>query len=156
VAGKVTTTAFALLGVAIAAIGVTIGLLMVRHGAMRVGGTVTAQGTSIGSFSFGVNDCASGAASVPQYLGAELRAEGGYGMRVVESGDRARIWVFSQGGKQGALTIDKNACSQWDVVVDWAHQTVNRVNTVNGHVRVQCSVGGGTVKANVTFERCAR
>ena len=155
-AGRVTTTVFALLGVAIAVIGVTIGLLMARHGAMKVGGTVTAQGTSIGSFSFGVNDCASGAAFVPSFLGANLRAEGGYGLRVAGSGDTARLWVFSQGGKQGSLTIDKPSCSQWDVAVDWAHQTVNRVNTVNGHVRVTCTAGGGTVKADVRFERCAQ
>ena len=155
-AGKVTTTAFALLGVAIAAIGVTIGVLMARHGAMRVGGSVTAEGTSIGSFSFDVNDCASGAALVPGFLGADLRAQGGSGLRVAGSGDSARLWVFSPGGKRGSLTIDKPTCSQWDVLVDWAHQTVNRVNTVNGHVRVKCAAGGGTVKADVSFERCAQ
>jgi len=156
VAGKVTTTAFALLGVAIAAIGITLGVLMARHGAMRAAGSVTAESTSIGSFSFDANDCASGAAFVPSFLGADLRAQGGYGLRIAGSGDSARLWVFSQGGKQGSLTIDKPSCSQWDVLVDWAHQTVNRVNTVNGHVRVKCTAGGGTVKADVHFERCAR
>ena len=147
---------FAIIVAVIVAVGVTIGVLMARHGALKVGGKVTVEGTSIGSFSFGVNDCASGAGFVPQYLGAVLRAEGGYGMRVIESGDRARLWVFSQGGKQGALTIDKNACSQWDVVVGWAHKTINRVNTVNGHVRVKCAADGGTIAADVHFERCAR
>jgi len=156
VAGRVTTTAFALLGVAIAAIGVTLGVLMVRHGAMRVGGTVTAEGTSIGSFAFDANDCSSGAAFVPGFLGADLRAQAGYGLRVAGSGETARLWLFSQGGKQGSLTIDKISCSQWDVVVDWAHETVNRVNTVNGHVRVKCTAGGGKVTADVRFERCAQ
>ena len=155
-AGKVSTVAFALFGVVVAVVGVGIGVLLMRHGAMKLSGSVSVEGTSIGSFSFRANDCSSGAASVPQYLGANLRAEGGYGLRVVESGDRARLWVFSQGGKQGALTIDKGNCSQWDVVVEWAHATVNRVSAVNGHVRVTCAAGGGTVKANVTFERCAR
>ena len=155
-AGKTSTIAFALLGVAIAAIGVMIGVLMARHGAMKVGGKVDVEGTSLGTFWFGANDCESGAAFVPPDLGANLRAEGGYGLRVVGSGDKARLWVFSQGGKQGALTIDKGNCSEWDVAVDWAHKTANRVSMVNGHVRVQCSVGGGTVKANVTFERCAQ
>jgi hypothetical protein len=156
VAGKVSTVAFALFGIVVAVVGVGIGVLLMRHGAMKLSGSVSVEGTSIGSFSFRANDCSSGAASVPQYLGANLRAEGGYGLRVVESGDRARLWVFSQGGKQGALTIDKGSCSQWDVVVDWAHQTINRVNSVNGHVRVKCGVGGGKVTADVTFERCAQ
>jgi len=147
---------FALLGIFIALVGVGIGVLMMRHGAMKLRGGVSVEGTSIGSFSFRANDCASGAAFVPPYLGANLRAEGGSGLRVVESGDKARLWVFSQGGKQGALTIDKGSCSQWDVVVDWAHETTNRVNSVNGHVRVKCAVGGGKVTADVTFERCAQ
>ena len=76
--------------------------------------------------------------------------------RLTGSGDTARLWVFSQGGKQGSLTIDKPTCPQWDVLVDWAHETVNRVNTVNGHVRVKCTVGGGKVTADVRFERCAQ
>ena len=154
-AGKTSTTVFALLIAGVACVGVAITVLMLRHGAMKVGGRVTAEGTSIGDVSFSPNDCASGAASVPPYLGANLRGENGYGLRVVDSGDKARLWVFAQGGK-GALTIDKVSCSQWDVVVAWAHATVNRVSAVNGHVRVTCAAGGGTVKANVTFERCAQ
>jgi len=156
VAGKVSTVVFALFGVVVAVVGLGIGLLLMRHGAMKLSGRVSVEETSIGSFSFRPNDCASGAAFVPQYLGANLRAEGGYGLRVVESGDSARLWVFSQGGRQGALTIDKGNCSQWDVAVDWAHQTINRVNTVNGHVRVKCGIGGGKVTADVTFQRCAQ
>jgi hypothetical protein len=156
VARNARTIALAIIAVAIAAVGVTIGVLMARHGAMRVGGTVTAEGTSIGNFSFDVNDCSSGAASVPSFLGANLRAQGGYGMRVAGSGDGARLWVFSRGGRQGSLAIDKPSCSQWDVSVEWAHRTVSRVNTVNGHVRVTCAAGGGTVKADVRFERCAQ
>jgi hypothetical protein len=145
-----------MIGVAIAAIGVAIAVLMARHGAMKVSGTVSADGTSIGTFSFDTNDCASGAASVPSFLGADLRAQAGYDLRVAGSGDGARLWLFSQGGRQGSLTIDKPSCSQWDVRADWAHQTVNRVNAVSGHVRVNCTAGGGKVAADVRFERCAR
>jgi hypothetical protein len=154
VARKASTLAFAIIVVAIAAVGVAIGVLMARHGAMKVGGKVTVEGTSIGSFTFDPNDCASGAASVPSFLGANLRAQGGYGLRVAGSGESARLWVFSQGGRKGSLTIDKPSCSQWDVLVGGAHRTVKRVDTVGGHVRVTCAVGGGTVTANVTFERC--
>jgi hypothetical protein len=156
VAGKASTTAFTVLLVVVAAVGAVVGVLMARHGGMKIGGKVTTEGTSIGSFSFTPNDCESGGASTPPFLGAVLRAEGGYALRVVESGDSARLWVYSQGGKQGALTIDKRSCSQWDVAVAWARTTVNRVNTVNGHVRVKCGVGGGKVTADVHFERCAQ
>jgi hypothetical protein len=32
---------------------------------------------------------------------------------------------------------------------------VNRVYTVNGHVRVACNARGGNVSADVKFRRCA-
>jgi hypothetical protein len=147
---------FAATLIVVAAVGAAIGLLMVRHAGMKVGGNVTVEKTSIGSFSFAVNDCASGAAFVPGFFGADLRARDGFALRVVDSGDNARLWFFSQGGKQGSVAVGKQHCSQWDVFVDWAHMKVNRVNTVSGHVRVTCApLGGGTVKADVNFERCA-
>jgi hypothetical protein len=155
VARKAATVVFALIVVVVAAVGAAIGVLMARHGAVKLSGKVDVEGTSIGTFWFSPNDCVSGAAYVPTYLGANLHAAGGYGMRVVDSGDRARLWVFGQGGN-GALTIDKSSCSQWDVAVDWAQKTANRVSTVNGHVRVKCAVGGGQVKADLLFERCER
>jgi hypothetical protein len=35
------------------------------------------------------------------------------------------------------------------------HLTVNRVNTVSGHVHVTCAAGGGALEAEVDFVRCA-
>ena len=155
-AGRVTTTAFALLGAAIAVIGITIGVLMSRHGAMKVGGAVDLRGhvdrqLRVRRRRLRVGRCVR--ARLPRRRPARA---GGLALRVAGSGDAARLWLFPQGGRQGALTIDKPSCSQWDVQVDWAHQTVNRVNTVSGHVRVRCTAGGGKVTADVRFERCAQ
>jgi hypothetical protein len=156
VAKKPSTTAFAILLIAIASIGAVVGVLMGRHGRVKASGTVVADRTAIGSFSFGVNDCEAGTAMVPSFMGAALHGEGDYSMRVVDTGDKARIWLYSQGGRQGSVAITKTRCVQWDVVVASAHTTINRVEAVNGHIRIACAVGGGSVKADVNFERCAR
>lgn len=149
-------TVFVVVLIVVAGIGAGIAVLMARRAGMKASGRVSVDKTSIGSFAFTVNDCASGAASIPSFLGADLRAPGGYAMRVVDSGDKARLWFFSQGGKQGSVAVGKQHCSQWDVLVDWAHTKVSRVSTVSGHARVTCAaIGGGTLKADVTFERCA-
>ena len=141
--------------VVVAAIGAGAGVMMARRARETVGGSVHANGTSVGSFSFRPNDCASGQAFVPGFFGVDLRGEGGYSMRVLGTGDKARLWLYSQGGAHGSIAIDKPNCSRWDVGVDWAHVTVNRVKTVSGHVRVACRAGGGTVSTDVVFERCA-
>ena len=142
--------------VVVAALGAVGGVAISRRAGERVSGSVKADGTSVGTFSFGVNDCASGHAFVPGFFGADLR--GGYSnsLRVVGSGDQARLWLYPPVSGSPALGIGKANCSRWDVFVDWAHVTVNRVNTVSGHVRVDCKAGGGTVTADVEFARCAQ
>ena len=146
-AGKASTTAFVILLAVIAGVGVVVGVLMARRGGMKVSGTVTSDGTSIGNIWFGVNDCESGAAMEPSFFGVGLRGKDGFAMRVVDTGDKARIWLYSQGGRQGALHLDKQHCAQWDVLVD-------RAKGGSGHVRIACAAGGGNVKADVSFERC--
>ncbi len=139
--------AFAILLVVIAGVGVVVGVLMARRGGMQASGTVAADGTSIGTIWFAVNDCESGEAMEPSFFGVGLRGKDGFAMRVANTGDNARIWVYSQGGRQGALHLDKQHCAQWDVVVD-------RAKGGSGHVRIACAAGGGNVKADVSFERC--
>jgi hypothetical protein len=141
--------------VVVAAIGAAAGVAISRRAGERVSGRVTSEATSVGSFSFSVNDCASGEAFVPGFFGADLRGEGSADLRVVDSGAGARLWLYPQASGRPALGIGKQSCTAWDVLVDWAHVTVNRVKTVSGHVHVRCAVGGGTVTADVTFERCA-
>ena len=79
----------------------------------------------------------------------------GFDLRVVDSGDDAQLWLYPPGAKRGAIQIGKADCSRFDVLVDWAHVTVNRVNTVSGHLRVACTAGGGNLTADVDFVRCA-
>jgi hypothetical protein len=139
----------------VAVLGVTAGIVVSRRSAERVSGHVNVEKTAAGTFSFSVNDCASGQASLPGFFGVDLRSREGYVMRVVDSGERARLWLYPKPGEGGAIGISKPHCSRWDVQVDWAHLIVNRVKTVSGHVRVDCAVGAGKVAADVSFERCA-
>jgi hypothetical protein len=121
----------------------------------KVSGTVRAQGTPLGSFAFAVDDCASGHAFVPGFFGAELRGRGTFDLRVVGSGDDAQLWLFPPGAKKGAIPIGRADCARFDVLVDWAHVTVNRVYTVSGHVHVTCTAGRGNFTADADFVRCA-
>jgi hypothetical protein len=149
-------TVFAVTAV-IVALGIVAGVIvLVRHVTEQVKGTVHAAGTPAGTFDFAVDDCASGHAFVPGFFGADLRGGGGrFDLRAVDSGDDAQLWLYPPGAKRGATLIARRDCSRWDVVVEWARVTVNRVYTVNGHVRVTCAVGGGTLAADVEFLRCA-
>jgi hypothetical protein len=147
VAGKASTTAFVILLAVIAAVGAGVGVLMARRGGMKVSGTVATDGTSIGTIWWAVNDCESGRAMEPSFFGVGLRGKDGFAMRVADTGDNARIWVYSQGGRQGALQLSKQNCARWDVLVD-------RAKGGSGHVRIACTAGGGTAKADVSFERC--
>ena len=158
---------FAVVLVVVSAVGAGAGVLMARRNGEKAGGSVIADGTPVGTFSFGVTDCASGQAFVPGFVGVDLRGsgsgqmpgsgegEGGFDLRVVGTGDDAELWLYPKGSTTGAIQIRKRDCSEWDVRVDWAGVTVNDVKTVSGHVMVACAIGGGKLTAVVDFERCA-
>jgi hypothetical protein len=129
---------------------------MARRTGEKVSGSVVADATPVGTFSFGPGDCASGQAFVPGFFGVDLRGEGGFDLRVVGSGDDAELWLYPKGVQTGAIQIHKHDCSEWDVRVEWAGVTVNRVSTVSGHVMVACAIAGGKFTAVVDFERCAQ
>ena len=154
-ASRSATVTFAVVLIVAAAVGSMVGVRLARRGAKLSGG-VTSEGTSVGTFKFNVNGCASGHAFTPGFSGVELHSSGGYALRVVDSGPRARLWLYGQSPTQPALGIGQPSCTEWDVRVDEAGVTVSRIKAVNGHVHVTCAIGGGTVTAHVTFERCAQ
>lgn len=127
----------------------------VRAARARVSGSVRAAGTPAGSFSFAVDNCASGHAFVPGFFGADLRGGGQFDLRLVDSGDDAQLWLFPPGGKRGATLYAKADCGRWDVLNDWTNLMVNRVRTVSGHVHVTCDGRLGSLTADVDFARCA-
>ena len=148
------TIAFALLGVAIAAIGV-----MIRRadGAARGdegGRQGRRRGHVAGSFWFGVNDCELGRRSCRPTWAPTCAPKAASACASSTAGRRG-CGRSRRAASRASLTIDKGNCSEWTCRRLGA-QPSNRVSMVNGHVRVQCSVGGGTVKANVTFERCGQ
>ena len=150
---------FTLVVVAVFGMGV---FFVFQRAQARVMGRVSATGTSVGSFAFATTDCASGQAFVPGFFGADLRGRRpgqhpqSYDLRVVDTGDDAQLWLFPPGATRGAIPIVKRDCARWDVLVEWAHVTVNRVQTVSGHLHVTCGAGGGSVTADADFVRCAR
>jgi hypothetical protein len=140
--------------VVVAVVGVAGGVILGRRSKTIVQGTVVAEGTSVGTFSFVVEHCLSGQTLQPKFFGVDLRAEGGFAVSVVGSGDGGHLRLFSQGGRQGSIVIAKHLCSQWDVRVERPPSALDRAKGMSGHVNVMCNAGGGTMKANVVFERC--
>ena len=147
---------FAFVLVAVMGVGAGAGVMMARRAEERAGGSVIADATPVGTFSFGVNDCASGEALERGFFGVELRGEADCALRVVGTGDDAELWLYPQGVHSGAIQIRKDDCTEWDVRVDRAGVTVDDVSTVSGHVLVACAIGGGKLTAVADFERCAR
>jgi hypothetical protein len=149
-------TRVALRLVAVAAVFALIAVVIVRRGMAEVHGTVSARTTPAGTFTFVVDDCASGHAFIPGFFGADLRGQQRFDLRLVGSGDDAQLWLFPPGAKRGAVSFGKAACTRWDVDNAWTNLTVNRVHTVSGHVHVSCDGPTGGLTADVDFVRCAR
>lgn len=154
-AGRPSTARVLLFGLVAAAAVAGGTLLLFRRAAEQVSGQVQATGTAAGSFTFTVDDCASGHAFVPGFFGADLRGGAQYDLRLVGDSDDAQLWLYPPGAKRGAVLFGKGDCAAWDVRNDWAHVTVNRVNTVSGHVHVRCQGPRGSLAADVEFVRCA-
>ena len=120
----------------------------------KFGGHVSVSGSVFGSFEFDVTDCDSGASYVPQFFGADVKSET-QKLRIYGSGDDAYLALWQPQGKQ-TMEVSRQSCSRWDVLVDWAHVRVNRVDTVSGHLHVDCALPqGGKLVADAEFSRCA-
>ncbi len=53
-----------------------------------------------------------------------------------------------------AVTVNETVCSTFDVHVEKQNSTINDIKNVKGRAKLDCTVEGSTVKANVTFENC--
>ena len=131
------------------------GFLLMRHAfGEQFSGQVAVSNSVFGTFDFQVMDCDSGASYVPQFFGADVKAEGRQ-LRIYNSGDDAMLVLWRPGSKE-TIEIGRNACSRWDALVEWAHVRVNQVSTVSGHLHASCALpGGGSLVADTDFARCA-
>jgi hypothetical protein len=154
VARRSPTVILAIAVVVAAVVAISAGVLLGRRSRMNVEGSVEAKGTSVGDLSFAVDHCLSGQTLTPRFFGVDLRAEGGFAMSVVGSGDGAHLRLFSQGGRRGSIAIGKQFCTRWDVLVERPRPALDRAAGMRGRAKVACTVAGGTVKADVVFDRC--
>ena len=104
---RASTARVLLLGFVAAAVVAGGTLLLFRRAAEQVSGNVQTTGTAVGSFTFRVDDCASGHAFVPGFFGANLRGGARYDLRLVGSGDDAQLWIFPPGAARGAIPFGK-------------------------------------------------
>jgi hypothetical protein len=132
----------------------------------RVAGGVMAEGTSLGNIALQLDSCLSiSAASPAGSLAAELHdRKSRLAVSVVRSGDDMHVWLHpSRGGWYTQATADAAAvielrerdCPRWDVTIERAPGPIGRARPVSGHAHAACRAGGGDVKIDVEFERCA-
>jgi hypothetical protein len=145
------TLVLALIGVRL------VGPCMLNHHDEVVNGTVRAEGTPIGSFSFVPDDCASG--HELGFWGAEVRAQGGYKLRIVGSADSAELQLYPRGSQIGVIRARKDHCLTWDIDLQWAHGTVGPrrgagKDMMDGHARATCRAGDGRFTVDLQFANC--
>jgi hypothetical protein len=124
----------------------------------RVDGTVTHQGGTLGDWSASFGGCNSGDAFVPAFLGADFVAESPR-VHLQLQGNASSNAVLMVAGPQTSedegLELRKADCSVFDVHVESGNAEVNDVDSVDGHLKVDCPTpGGGRLQADLVFKAC--
>lgn len=121
----------------------------------KADGTISSVGPPLGRFDAHVIACRSGAAFMPQFLGAELDTTGGARLRVMGKGaSDATVLVWAPNAET-PVPLRTEDCKTFDVGVELTGSKVNEVQAVNGHVRVDCAMpAGGRFSADLRFDAC--
>lgn len=138
------------------------GLFMTK-GCSSVSGDVVSKGEPLGNFTFVPKQCRSGQRM--SFFGSVLLGEGPQDGAVVAIMDpvKGKILKVEVPGsceppdyeKCKEVIIDPTFCSRYDMVVNRTSIMVNNIVLIDGHLNVDCAFpGGGSVKGNITFERC--
>ncbi|GMV44498.1 MAG: hypothetical protein AMXMBFR64_62140 [Myxococcales bacterium] len=130
-----------------------LGVLIYSEAWAKVDGVFSSSGDPLGRFDAYPSDCRSGAAFLPPFLGAEIGSAATGLLRIQGSGKTATVTVWAPGSPDGRA-YDASRCSTFDAVVTLAGSEVNEVRAVDGHLRMECTDGAATVRADLTFDAC--
>jgi hypothetical protein len=109
-------------------------------------GSITLNGAA-----FQIEECRSGKANAPPFEGVDFLDTAGRRVRFLRNElGQVRTFVFDPGQLTGELVGE--GCGS--VSVTEQNSEVNGVKNVQGNVSANCSGGGRTVVASVTFENC--
>jgi hypothetical protein len=129
----------------------TLALALVLLGALlacksKSSGTVTVDGQP-----FAIEECRSGQANVPPFIGVDFLDKSGKRVRFYSEGaGTLRTFIFPPGASQGEMIGE--GCGS--VTVNTQNSEVNGVKNVSGSVTANCTGSGHTIVANATFENC--
>ena len=145
------------IGIAVAA------FFFMGGGCSTVKGSLVSIGKPLGDFTFTPAQCRSGQRM--QFFGAVLLGKGPADGAVVAMIDQVKgklVKVEIPGSCKppdyevcNEVIIDPRQCSRYDVTVNRTSVMVNNIVLIEGRINVDCAFpGGGSVKGDITFERC--
>ncbi len=124
----------------------------------RVDGTVTHQGGELGDWTASFDGCRSGDAFVSDFFGADFVSESPRVHLQLQGSDSHNALLLVAGpstpGDDG-LELRQADCTVFDVHVESGGAEVNDVDSVEGHLKVDCPTpGGGRLRADLVFKAC--
>lgn len=109
-------------------------------------GTITVNGAP-----FEVDTCRSGQANMPQFSGVDFLDGGGRRVRFLQQPTgQVQVYYFPA----GATFTDMLGEGCGSMSMQMQNSEVNGVKNIKGSVTANCTGGGNTVVANMTFENC--
>ena len=109
-------------------------------------GTITVNGAP-----FEVDTCRSGQANMPQFSGVDFLDKGGRRVRFLQlPSGKVQVFYFPAGVSYTDMLGE--GCGT--MTMQLQNSEVNGVKNVQGSVAANCTGGGNTVVASMTFESC--
>jgi hypothetical protein len=112
----------------------------------KTSGSLTVDGAA-----FEVSECRSGQANVPKFQGVDFLDKSGKRVRfLVQPTGQVQVYFFPP----GTTFTDMLGENCGTAGITTQNSEVNGVKNIQGTVSANCTGGGHTVKASVTFENC--
>ncbi|MFO0567689.1 MAG: hypothetical protein U0263_18670 [Polyangiaceae bacterium] len=109
-------------------------------------GTITVNGAP-----FVVNTCRSGQANMPQFSGVDFLDSSGRRVRFLQQPTgKVQVYYFPA----GVSFTDMLGEGCGSMTMQMQNSEVNGVKNIQGSVTANCTGGGNTVVASMTFENC--
>jgi len=112
----------------------------------KTNGTITVNGAP-----FDVDTCRSGQANMPQFSGVDFLDGGGRRVRFLQQPTgQVQVYFFPAGASYTDMLGE--GCGQ--MTMELQNSEVNGVKNIKGSVTANCTGGGNTVAASMSFENC--
>jgi hypothetical protein len=119
----------------------------------KISGSIDVTTKEHGDYSITPGQCISGERE--DFFGVDLREDKGDKIiRVIKDPNDGYSVRINIPGTKKAVVVNDDVCSTFKVRVKKQNSTINDIKNIKGRIKLDCKVGGSTVKANVKFENC--